>query len=481
MPKINLTDLSNLQNEASATAAINHNNSLIEAAIDNSISRDGTQPNQMNSDLDMNSNKIINLPNATSDQEPVTYGQYLDGITSVNNGAVIDGSFVTLGTNPTLLNERVLTAGPAMQIVDGGPGSNVVVGLSSQELTAIAGAGSDVDKITYYDAIGSAELTDLSPFARTLLDDIDAVAARATLGVSTGSGDLVAANNLSDVANTTTARNNLGAGTGDGDMLGSNNLSDVSDANIARTNIGAGDMVKANNLSDVTNTSTARNNLSAFGKIVIQNFTSSGTYTPTSNMKYCVVEAVGGGGGGGGSTYTTNYLFMGGGGAGGSYSKKVFTASDIGASKAVVIGAGGTGSTGDGGAGGDTTLGTTLLIAKGGGGGFSTTLPGGVHGGTPSSGGTGDVVITGEYGHNGWYSTGGITNFVGAFGRGGSSKLGSGAKAIAAGMNLNTVGNPAVANTGGGGSGAATLNGNSAVSGGAGGSGRMIIYEFCSS
>lgn len=253
MPKINLTDLSNLQNEVTATAAINNNNTLIEAAIDNSISRDGTQPNQMNSDLDMNSNKIINLPDAASDQEPVTYGQYLEGITSVSNGAVIDGSFVTLGTNPTLLNERVLTAGPSMQIVDGGPGSNVVIGLSSQELAAIAGAGSDADKLPYYDGIGSVELADLSPFARTLLDDTDAVTARATLGVSTGSGDLVAANNLSDVVNPTTALTNLGG------LKASNNFSDVSNTTTAITNLGA--LKASNNLSDVSNSTTALTNL----------------------------------------------------------------------------------------------------------------------------------------------------------------------------------------------------------------------------
>lgn len=261
MPKINLTDLSNLQNEVTATAAINSNNTIIEEAIENSISRDGTQPNQMNSVLDMNSNRIINLPEATSDQEPVTFGKYMEGITSVANGAVIDGSFITLDSNPALINERILTAGPSIEIVDEGPGGNAVIGLSSQELSAIAGAGSEADKFPYYDDIGSVALTDLSSFARTLLDDSDAVTARATLGVSTGSGDLVAANNLSDVADITTARNNLGAGTGDGDLLSTNNLSDVSNTDVARFNIGAGDVLKANNLSDVVSATTSLYNL----------------------------------------------------------------------------------------------------------------------------------------------------------------------------------------------------------------------------
>lgn len=130
--KINLTDLSNLQNEVTAVAAINGNNNIIEAAVENSISRDGTAPNQMNSDFDMNSNKILNLPNAVSDQEPVTYSQYLDGITAVSNGAVIDGDFVVMNHNATMLNDRVLTAGPNIEITDGGPKSTVVISAVDQ-------------------------------------------------------------------------------------------------------------------------------------------------------------------------------------------------------------------------------------------------------------------------------------------------------------------------------------------------------------
>lgn len=199
MPKINLTDLSNLQNEVTATAAINNNNTIIEAAVENSISRDGTQPNQMNSNLDMNSNRIINLPDAIDDQEPVSYGQYLTGITSVDNGAVIDGTFVTLSTNEAMLNERILTAGPSLELVDGGPKGNIVVGVSSQELNALAGTGSGADKLPYYDGLGTATITDFTPFARTLLDDSDALAVKTTLALTKSDVGLDQVDNTSDV------------------------------------------------------------------------------------------------------------------------------------------------------------------------------------------------------------------------------------------------------------------------------------------
>lgn len=62
MTKITLTDLVNLQNETTAVNAINANNAILETALDNTLSRDGTSPNTMGSSLDMNSNQIINLP-----------------------------------------------------------------------------------------------------------------------------------------------------------------------------------------------------------------------------------------------------------------------------------------------------------------------------------------------------------------------------------------------------------------------------------
>ena len=63
MPKLTLTDLANLQNETTATSAINANNTAIENAIENTLSRDGTTPNTMEADLDMNNNDINNLRN----------------------------------------------------------------------------------------------------------------------------------------------------------------------------------------------------------------------------------------------------------------------------------------------------------------------------------------------------------------------------------------------------------------------------------
>lgn len=60
MTKVTLNDLANLQNESTAVTQINQNNHTIEQAFDNTLSRDGSTPNQMQADLDMNSNDILN-------------------------------------------------------------------------------------------------------------------------------------------------------------------------------------------------------------------------------------------------------------------------------------------------------------------------------------------------------------------------------------------------------------------------------------
>lgn len=134
MTKLTLSNVTNLQNESSVVTAIATNNAATIAAVENTISRDGTTPNHMNAELDMNSNSIINLPDATTDQEPATYSQLLDFATSVGSGAVVNAHYLTLANNSTLLNERVLTAGTGIDFVDTGAGGTLTVSVDASEV-----------------------------------------------------------------------------------------------------------------------------------------------------------------------------------------------------------------------------------------------------------------------------------------------------------------------------------------------------------
>ena len=134
--------------------------------------------------------------------------------------------------------------------------------------------------------------------------------------------------------------------------------------------------------------------------VVLQTFTASGTYTPTTGMQYADIFVLGAGGGGGGGTGTTNAGAITGGGGAGGHAFRLVTAAQVGATAAVTIGSGGTAgssSGGDGGTGGTSSvalIGTgtlTITAAGGGGGGYqnnggATTVEAGASGGTTISG-----------------------------------------------------------------------------------------------
>lgn len=136
MAKLTLTNIANLQNESTAVTAMASNNAATIAAVENTVSRDGTTPNHMNADFDMNGNRIINLPDATTSQEPATFRQLQAYVDAVEGGAVIDAEYLTLSTDGVLSNERVLTAGNHITFADTGAGGTLTVDVNETTLNA---------------------------------------------------------------------------------------------------------------------------------------------------------------------------------------------------------------------------------------------------------------------------------------------------------------------------------------------------------
>ena len=111
-----LTDIGNINTGASV---INANNTKVEDAFDNTLSLDGSTPNNMGADLDMNSNDILNTAS-------------VDTVSLTVNGVLFEGQLSFAGDwvgsteykrNEIVLQENVLyiailnhTSGPTFSV-----------------------------------------------------------------------------------------------------------------------------------------------------------------------------------------------------------------------------------------------------------------------------------------------------------------------------------------------------------------------------
>lgn len=84
MAKLTLADIAA---GYASTTTINNNNALIEAALENTLSRDGTTPNQMSADIDLNSNFVANLGVPTNDAHAATKKYVDDIVTGFTDGS----------------------------------------------------------------------------------------------------------------------------------------------------------------------------------------------------------------------------------------------------------------------------------------------------------------------------------------------------------------------------------------------------------
>lgn len=215
----------------------------------------------------------------------------------------------------------------------------------------------------------------------------------------------------------------------------------------------------------------------AFSSIVIQVFTASGTYTPTLGMQQCIVECIGGGGGGGGARATgLATRSVGGGGGAAGYSRGVFSAATIGAGVAFSIGVFGTGGAGaaSGSTGSVTTFGGLLSATAGNGGNASlAAASAAANGGTAGVGGGAgaSLILSGGRGMTGF-----VNASFGISGEGGKSFFGNGGLEV---LVTSQSGNaPTTFSYGSGGSGGINDASQSAVAGGNGSDGVVVITEF---
>lgn len=121
MAKLTLTDITSGYQTA---AAYNANNALIEAALENTLSRDGTTPNTMSANLDMNSNKITNVTDGTNNQDAVTLKQLNDASVVAATAAASAVTLADAGGN--YASTTVEAAFAELASVSNGEGASII-------------------------------------------------------------------------------------------------------------------------------------------------------------------------------------------------------------------------------------------------------------------------------------------------------------------------------------------------------------------
>lgn len=94
--------------------ALNANFDAIETALENTLSRDGTAPNGMDANLDIDSNRIINLADGIDNSDAVTLRQVNGLIQGVHSGNIVKVREIATATaGQTVFNLSSITYVPA--------------------------------------------------------------------------------------------------------------------------------------------------------------------------------------------------------------------------------------------------------------------------------------------------------------------------------------------------------------------------------
>lgn len=110
MAKVTLTPITS---GYATAAALNANFTAIATALDNTVSRDGTAPNALTATLDVNSNRLINLPDAITGQEPVTLSQLVSAGT---NGSTVASNVLFTQSGAGAIDRTMQSKGRAAPV-----------------------------------------------------------------------------------------------------------------------------------------------------------------------------------------------------------------------------------------------------------------------------------------------------------------------------------------------------------------------------
>lgn len=169
----------------SSTTAINNAFSLIEAAIENTVSRDGTLPNNMSGDLDLNSQDLLNVGTITATEAIIGGASVAASATSAaaSAAAALVSETNAAASEVAALASEIAATAVAGQLVD--------LEYSGTWLTATL---YKVNNIVYNSATGSSYICLVQHTAGVFNDDLAALkwGLLASIGsAGAGTGDVV--------------------------------------------------------------------------------------------------------------------------------------------------------------------------------------------------------------------------------------------------------------------------------------------------
>lgn len=192
--------LNSISSGYGSNTALNTNFDLIETALENTLSRDGTTPNTMSADLDMNGNDLLNVGDAI-----------IGGISLAASVAASDADATAAAASAAAALVSETNAGASAMIA-----ADAALELEDLEYKGawVAATAYLKNNIVYYSTDGASYIC-LTSHTADADFAVDLGAARWGLlalrgAAGAGTGDMLKSENLSGLANYTTARSNMG-------------------------------------------------------------------------------------------------------------------------------------------------------------------------------------------------------------------------------------------------------------------------------